>query len=154
MECLSSLSVRSAGGIKDSDQSWLPTKMVKKTLVKHFNHTPRPEGYTEVSFSWWDFANDDPAWKMEHDTLDQEQKARKREVYEKIAEQWNSEFAEEHRKKIIERIIHLWKVEKQSTQVIATNLKMQNKEVCEILVAEKVAVWMPNPKESEKRQKL
>jgi hypothetical protein len=34
MECLSSLSVRSAGGIKDSDQSWLPTKTIKKIFGK------------------------------------------------------------------------------------------------------------------------
>ena len=38
----SSFSVRSAGGIKDSDKSWLPQKRSKKSLAKHFNYTPRP----------------------------------------------------------------------------------------------------------------
>jgi len=121
-----------------------------KSYTVSRNRQPWPEGYSKESFSGWDFANHDPEWKRQQDIIDQERNTRKRAVYSGIAERWNAEFAEEQKKKTIERIIHLWKVEKQPTRTIASLVNMKDQEVCEILVSAKAAVWTKNPNQNEK----
>jgi hypothetical protein len=122
-----------------------------KSYTVSKNRQSWPEGYKEVSFSGWDFVIDDPEWKRQQEIFDHEQKTRKRAVFSGIVDTWNAEFAEEQRKKTVERIIHLWKVDKQPTKTIASLLNMKNQEVCEILVAEKVAVWEKNPHQPENK---
>lgn len=122
-----------------------------KSYTVSKNRQSWPEGYEEVSFSGWDFDINDPEWKRQQDILDKERKAKKLAFYSGIAETWNAEFAEEQRKKTIEKIIRLWKVDKQPTKTIASLLNMKNLEVCEILVAAKVAVWDKNPPQPQNK---
>jgi hypothetical protein len=74
--------------------SWCPTITQPlscprcKSYTVSKNRQTWPEGYSDVFFTSGDFAIYDPEWKTHHDFLDQEQKARKRDVFEKIAERW------------------------------------------------------------------